>query len=154
RTPCAKWRDLRRRVHAPQAGPPRTTRSPRPAGRPHRARRGLAVDRGVRPLPPGPQGAAEARHQSSSLRPGDDPPRSVRDRPRAPRGRSEPAQRIAHASTPASMKAGLGLGWTSDVLIANLETRRVVGAPVRAADQRGVALWPELGCDAEADCAV
>src|SRR5205807_9029616 len=63
-----------------------------------------AVDRGVRPLPPGPQGAAEARHRSSSLRPGDDPPRSVRDRPRAPRGRSEPAQRIAHASTPASMK--------------------------------------------------
>src|SRR5436305_5893231 len=39
----------------------------------------------VDPLPPCPQGPAEARRQPSSLRPGDDPPCSVRNRPRAPR---------------------------------------------------------------------
>src|SRR5207237_6594673 len=45
---------------------------------------------------PAPQGVAEPRRQPPSLRPGDDPPRSVRDRPRAPRGRTERPQRIAH----------------------------------------------------------
>src|SRR5438067_1072134 len=59
-------------------------------------RGGLAADGGVRPLPPCPQGAAEARRKPPSLRPGDDPPRSVRHRPRAPRGRAQPPQRIAH----------------------------------------------------------
>src|SRR5947207_1608320 len=52
--------------------------------------------RAGRPLPPRPQGAAEARRQPPSLRPGDDPPRSVRHRPRAPRGRTERPQRLAH----------------------------------------------------------
>ena len=74
---------------------PRAGGRPWPAGRPHRARRRLAVDRGVRPLPPCPRGAAEARDQLSSLRPGDDPPRSVWDRPRAPRGRAQRPQRLA-----------------------------------------------------------
>ena len=37
-----------------------------------------------------------ANRQPPSLRPGDDPPRSVRDRPRARRGRAERPQRTAH----------------------------------------------------------
>jgi hypothetical protein len=37
-----------------------------------------------RPLPPCPQGATEARRQPPSLRPSDDPPRSVRHGPRTP----------------------------------------------------------------------
>ncbi|MGB0096487.1 MAG: hypothetical protein WBP81_28615 [Solirubrobacteraceae bacterium] len=45
---------------------------------------------------PRPQGAAEARRQPPSLRPGDDPPRSVRHRSRPPRGRAERPQRIVH----------------------------------------------------------
>src|SRR5436190_14724239 len=68
----------------PGAGGP-----PRPGGGPHRARLDLADGRAGRPLPPCPQGAAEARRQPPGLRPSDDPPRSVRDRPRAPRGRPE-----------------------------------------------------------------
>src|SRR6187455_2690014 len=44
-------------------------------------------------LSPRPQGTAEARRQPSSLRPGDDPPRSVRHHPRAPRGRAERPRR-------------------------------------------------------------
>jgi hypothetical protein len=36
------------------------------------------------------------RRQRPSLRPGDDPPRSVRGRPRVPRGRVQRPQRVAH----------------------------------------------------------
>jgi hypothetical protein len=38
--------------------------------------------------------------QPPSIRPGDDPPRSVRHRPRAPRGGAERAQRPAHVVAP------------------------------------------------------
>src|SRR4026209_2865853 len=46
---------------AAQASPAGAGGPPRPAGGPHRARRGLAVDGGVRSLPPCPPGAAEPR---------------------------------------------------------------------------------------------
>jgi hypothetical protein len=52
------------------------------------------------------------------------------------------------------MKAGLGSGFSSDVLVAKLETHRAVGRPVGFADQLGVPLWRELGCDASAYSAV
>src|SRR5206468_1364169 len=67
----------------------------------------LADDRAGGPLPPRPQGAAQARRQPPSLRPSDDSPRSVRHRPRAPRGRAERTQRIAHPNVPAGPKVGL-----------------------------------------------
>ena len=44
---------------------------------------------------PGPRRAAEARDQSAGFRPGNDPPRCIRNSPRAPRGCAEPQQRIA-----------------------------------------------------------
>src|SRR5436190_13095083 len=100
RAPRAERRDLGRRIRAAQAVPAGAGGPPRPAGGPHRARRDLADDRTGRPLPPRPQGAAEARRQPPSLLPGDDPPRSVRHRPRAPRGRAERPQRIAHVVAP------------------------------------------------------
>ena len=79
RAPRAERRDLRRPVHAAQAIPAGAAGPPRPADGPHPARRELADGRAAgRPLPPRPRGAAEARRHRSSLRPGDDPPRSVR----------------------------------------------------------------------------
>jgi len=38
-----------------------------------------------------------------------------------------------------------------DPLLANLETRRVVGDPAAADDRLGGALWNELGCGVDAD---
>jgi hypothetical protein len=40
---------------------------------------------------------------------------------------------------------------TKDAVVANPRTRLVVGGPAAVADQRGVALWHELGCDGGAD---
>ena len=43
-----------------------------------------------------------------------------------------------------------GVGFSSDVLLANLETHRVVGSPAAVVAQLGVALRREPGCDAGA----
>jgi hypothetical protein len=48
------------------------------------------------------------------------------------------------------VNAGVCPATASDVLVANLETRRVVGDPAAVDDRLGVALWYELGCGVDA----
>ena len=50
----------------------------------------------------------------------------------------------------ASSNAGLDPRVARYLLIADLETHRAGGRPAGFADQLGVPLWRELGCDADA----